>query len=164
MIDNKTIKEKTIALIDSLKTTCQTYGMGNDGNEYKIITQVFLYKFLNDKFGYEIKKLSPRIAKAEKWETEYSSLSETDREDLLDSLSPDVPKLYPEHLISTLWNQQTRGDFELIFDSTMVDIADKNIAIFSTQTTQNTRIPLFEKLTDFVTDSSQRAPLCKSFG
>ena len=54
------IKEKTISLIDSLKSTCQTYGMGNDGNEYKIITQVFLYKYLNDKFGYEIKKLDER--------------------------------------------------------------------------------------------------------
>ena len=52
---NIKIKEKTVALIDALKATCQTYGMGNDGNEYKIITQVFLYKFLNDKFGYEVK-------------------------------------------------------------------------------------------------------------
>lgn len=162
MNDNKTIKEKTIALIDSLKSTCQTYGMGNDGNEYKIITQVFLYKFLNDKFGYEVKKLSSRLANAEKWEEEYTAMSEDEREDLLDSLSADIPKLYPEHLISTLWNQQTKGDFELIFDSAMVDIADKNAAIFSTQTTQNTKIPLFEKLTDFVTDSSQRAPFARA--
>lgn len=162
MNDNKTIKEKTIALIDSLKSTCQTYGMGNDGNEYKIITQVFLYKFLNDKFGYEVKKLSSRLANAEKWEEEYTAMSEDEREDLLDSLSADILKLYPEHLISTLWNQQTKGDFELIFDSTMVDIADKNAAIFSTQTTQNTKIPLFEKLTDFVTDSSQRAPFARA--
>lgn len=162
MNDNKTIKEKTIALIDSLKSTCQTYGMGNDGNEYKIITQVFLYKFLNDKFGYEVKKLSSRLANAEKWEEEYTAMSEDEREDLLDSLSADIPKLYPEHLIATLWNQQTKGDFELIFDSTMVDIADKNAAIFSTQTTQNTKIPLFEKLTDFVTDSSQRAPFARA--
>lgn len=162
MNDNKTIKEKTIALIDSLKSTCQTYGMGNDGNEYKIITQVFLYKFLNDKFGYEVKKLSSRLANAEKWEEEYTAMSEDEREDLLDSLSADIPKLYPEHLISTLWNQQTKGDFELIFDRTMVDIADKNAAIFSTQTTQNTKIPLFEKLTDFVTDSSQRAPFARA--
>ena len=49
------IKEKTLKLIDGLKATCQSYGMGNDGNEYKIITQVFLYKFLNDKFGYELR-------------------------------------------------------------------------------------------------------------
>lgn len=162
MSEKKTIREKTIALIDSLKSTCQTYGMGNDGNEYKIITQVFLYKFLNDKFGYEVKKLSPRLANAEKWELEYAAMTDDERESLLDSLSPDIPKLYPEHLISTLWNQQTKGDFELIFDSTMVDIADKNAAIFSTQTTQNTKIPLFEKLTDFVTDSSQRGPFARA--
>ena len=30
------IKEKTLKLIDGLKATCQSYGMGNDGNEYKI--------------------------------------------------------------------------------------------------------------------------------
>ena len=63
MEETKTIKEKTIELIDALKATCQTYGMGNDGNEYKIITQVFLYKFLNDKFGYEVKKVSPVLKK-----------------------------------------------------------------------------------------------------
>ncbi len=162
MSDYQSIKDKTIDLIDSLKSTCQTYGMGNDGNEYKIITQIFLYKFLNDKFGYEIKKISSRIKNAEKWEIEYSSMTEKERDDLLDSLSPDVPKLYPEHLISTLWNQQTKGDFEVIFDSTMIDIADKNSAIFSTQTTQNTRIPLFEKLTVFVTDDAQRTPFARA--
>lgn len=156
------IKEKTIALIDSLKSTCQTYGMGNDGNEYKIITQVFLYKYINDKFGYEIKKLDSRIANADKWETAYSELSEDDRLDLFDTLNPDVPRLNPEHLISHLWNQQAKGDFDLIFDSTMIDIADKNIEIFSTQTTQNTKIPLFEKLTQYVTDEAQRAPFARA--
>jgi type I restriction enzyme M protein len=156
------IKEKTIALIDSLKSTCQTYGMGNDGNEYKIITQVFLYKYLNDKFGYEIKKLDKRIATAEKWEIAYSELSEDDREDLFDTMNPDVPRLNPEHLISHLWNQQAKGDFDLIFDQTMIDIADKNIDIFSTQTTQNTKIPLFEKLTQYVTDEAQRAPFARA--
>ncbi len=156
------IKEKTISLIDSLKSTCQTYGMGNDGNEYKIITQVFLYKYLNDKFGYEIKKLDKRIATAEKWEIAYSELSEDDREDLFDTMNPDIPRLNPEHLISHLWNQQAKGDFDLIFDQTMIDIADKNIDIFSTQTTQNTKIPLFEKLTQYVTDEAQRAPFARA--
>lgn len=59
------IKEKTLRLIDGLKATCQSYGMGNDGNEYKIITQVFLYKFLNDKFGYELKNAKSEIAKTD---------------------------------------------------------------------------------------------------
>lgn len=159
---NIKIKEKTVALIDALKATCQTYGMGNDGNEYKIITQVFLYKFLNDKFGYEVKKINPKLAAAPKWDVEYMNLSEDDRLDMFDEMSPDIPRLKPEHLISFLWNQQAKGDFDIIFDNTMIDIADLNSAIFSTQTTQNTKIPLFEKLTQYVTDEAQRAPFARA--
>lgn len=156
------IKEKTVALIDALKSTCQTYGMGNDGNEYKIITQVFLYKFLNDKFGYEVKKINPMLAETEKWDVAYTEMSEDDKLDMFDEMSPDIPRLKPEHLISFLWNQQTKGDFDIIFDNTMVDIADLNSEIFSTQTTQNTKIPLFEKLTQYVTDEAQRAPFARA--
>lgn len=156
------IKEKTVALIDALKATCQTYGMGNDGNEYKIITQVFLYKFLNDKFGYEVKKINPKLMAAEKWDVDYMNLPEDDRLDMFDEMSPDIPRLNPEHLISFLWNQQAKGDFDIIFDNTMIDIADLNSAIFSTQTTQNTKIPLFEKLTQYVTDEAQRAPFARA--
>lgn len=162
MAETRTIKEKTVELIDALKATCQTYGMGNDGNEYKIITQVFLYKFLNDKFGYEVKKVSPALNNAEKWELTYAEMSEDDRLDIFDTLSSDIPRLYPEHLIANLWNQQAKGDFDLIFDSTMTDIADKNIDIFSTQTAQNTKIPLFEKLTQYVTDDAARAPFARA--
>lgn len=156
------IKEKTVALIDALKSTCQIYGMGNDGNEYKIITQVFLYKFLNDKFGYEVKKINPMLAETEKWDVAYMEMSEDDKLDMFDEMSPDIPRLKPEHLISFLWNQQTKGDFDIIFDNTMVDIADLNSEIFSTQTTQNTKIPLFEKLTQYVTDEAQRAPFARA--
>jgi type I restriction enzyme M protein len=156
------IKEKTIDLIDALKSTCRTYGMGNDGNEYKIITQVFLYKFINDKFGYAVKEISPVLANADKWEIAYAEMSEDDRLDILDELSPDIPRLYPQHLISNLWNQQAKGDFDLIFDSTMTDIADINMEIFATQTTQDTKIPLFEKLTQYVTDDAHRAPFARA--
>lgn len=156
------IKENTIELIDALKATCQTYGMGNDGNEYKIITQVFLYKYINDKFGYAVKKLNKKLSQAEKWEEVYAQMTEDERIDLFDELSPDIPRLNPEHLIANLWNQQAKGDFDLIFDRTMTDIADKNIAIFSTQTTQNTKIPLFETLTHYVTDEAQRAPFARA--
>ena len=161
-----TIKEKTITLIDQLKATCSAFGMGNDGNEYKIITQVFLYKFLNDKFGYELKTsespFKDKFAKAEKWEEVYSSLSEDDRMMLRYAISPDVPFLKPEHLISNLWNQQAKGDFDLIFDTTMQAIANENIEIFSTQTEQNVKIPLFEALTGYVTNPSDRAAFARA--
>lgn len=160
------IREQTIRLIDELKATCANYGMGNDGNEYKIITQVFLYKFLNDKFGYELKNARSEIAKkikeADKWEVAYAELNDNERMLLQSSLSADVPVLEPYHLISNLWNQQSKGDFDTIFDNTMTDIAEKNADIFSTQTTDNTKIPLFETLTNFVTDTAHRADFARA--
>ena len=78
------------------------------------------------------------------------------------AISPDVPFLKPEHLISNLWNQQTKGDFDLIFDRTMTDIADENIDIFSTQTDQNVKIPLFEALTGYVTNPSDRTAFARA--
>ena len=38
--------QKTKQLIDNLKGICSDYGLGNSGDEFKIITQVFLYKFI----------------------------------------------------------------------------------------------------------------------
>ena len=138
------IKEETIRLIDELKATCAHYGLGNDGNEYKIITQVFLYKFLNDKFGYAIKNAKSAIAKkiteAPKWDDAYIALPENERQLLQMALSADVPYLEPQHLISYLWNQQGRGDFDTLFDNTMTDIATQNADIFSTITSDKTKI------------------------
>ncbi len=57
MNDTQQFTQQTKALIDDLKSVCANCGLGNDGNEFKIITQVFLYKFLNDKFVHEIKQL-----------------------------------------------------------------------------------------------------------
>lgn len=160
------VKEQTYRLIDALKLTCNAYGLGNDGNEYKIITQVFLYKFLNDKFGYEIKKISPELSQADpevkRWETIYGEMDENERLDLWDHLSADVPRLKPEHLIANLWNQSSKGDFDVIFDSTMRDIADLNIDIFNTHTTEETKIPIFENLTIFVTDTAQRSDFARA--
>ncbi|MDC4182409.1 N-6 DNA methylase [Mycoplasma bradburyae] len=153
---NENIRQKTINLIDELKSTCQTYGLGNDGNEYKIITQVFLYKFLNDKFSSEIKKIRNDFKELEKWEDSYAKLSEDEVLDIFDELSPDIPRLRPEHLITFLWNNQTKGNFANLFDETMIKIANENIDIFSTETTEKTRIPIFEKLTVYVTDEAKR--------
>lgn len=156
-----TSKEKTIRLIDDLKATCQSYGLGNDGNEYKIITQMFMYKYLCDRFGYQVKHTpSPyarRLREADKWETVYAELSEQDRWMLLNALSPDDFRFEPQHLLSTLWNQQTDKEFDKLLDDTMVDLAQKNEDIFCTITSQNTKIPLFERLTGYVTDSDNRA-------
>ena len=69
-METKQMIEKTEALIDALRATCANYGLSGDSSEYKIIVQVFLYKFLNDKFGYEIKRANTdykeRLCKADR--------------------------------------------------------------------------------------------------
>lgn len=45
-MSNINISEATIALIDSLKSTTGAYGLAGTGSEYKIVTEMFLYKFL----------------------------------------------------------------------------------------------------------------------
>ena len=45
MADTQDFIAQTKALVDKLKSTCAEYGLGNDGNEYKIIVQIFLYNF-----------------------------------------------------------------------------------------------------------------------
>ena len=160
------IREKTVALIDELKATCQSAGLGNDGNEFKIITQVFLYKFLNDKFGYTLKNKDARykaqFQNVKDWEGEYAKLSEDEQKRVCRVMGADCPNLYSRHLITQLWNQQSKGDFDVIFDSTMKDIAAENMEIFSTLTVANTKIPIFEALTQYVTDDSQRANFARA--
>ncbi len=155
------IEQQTKELIDNLKATCASYGLGNDGNEYKIITQIFLYKFLNDKFGYEVKrvskkKYSDRLSKAEKWDAEIQKFTDEEYNDLLTYLPAHTPLLKKEHLVSQVWNQQGKGDFSTFFDATMVAIGNENADIFSVKTSKGSSDRLFEAITIYVTDVDQR--------
>lgn len=153
---NLTFKAKTEQLIDNLKRICANYGLGNDGNEFKIITQVFLYKFMNDKFGYEAKQLYPNLAQAKNWETEIATFSEDEYEMLFLRLSADSARLKSDHLISTLFNKQNQAQFGKLFDDTLRDIGKLNNDIFSVKTEQGTKIQLFDELTQYITDSGRR--------
>lgn len=155
-------ERKTKQLIDSLKGICASYGLGNDGNEFKIITQVFLYKFLNDKFAFEIKKLDPNIAKADKWEQAIAALSDDDVEMLQLQLSADTARLKPEHFISHLFEQQNAPDFAKRFDDTLRDIAISNNDIFSVKTEGGAKVTLFDRVSEFITDTAKRDAFCRA--
>ena len=158
-MESKSIDQATKQLIDALKQTCGAFGLGNDGNEYKIIVQVFLYKYFNDKFGYEAKKTpgyGERLKKAEKWDEEYDKFTDDEIEDLFTFLPSNTPKMRPEHTIAHLYNAQGQGDFSNLFDSTMVSIAYLNADIFSMATVNKTKLTIFEPITIFIPDSSQR--------
>ncbi|MFC0343755.1 HsdM family class I SAM-dependent methyltransferase [Epilithonimonas hispanica] len=153
---------KTKSLIDNLKSVCANYGLGNDGNEFKIITQVFLYKFLNDKFRYAVKKEMPKLAEAENFSIALKSLSEDDYSDLIDALDPNIPRLQPEHLISHLFVKQNDSDFAKLFDDTLRQVSIENADVFSVKSFTGAKDTLFDELTQFISDSSQRDAFAKA--
>ena len=155
-------ESQTKRLIDNLKGICANYGLGNDGNEFKIITQVFLYKFLNDKFAYEVKKIDPKLAEAERWEEAIASYDADAYEILTMQLGADTAVLKPEHFISYLYSRQNESDFARLFDDTLRDIAITNNDIFSVKTDGGSKIVLFDEISQFITDASKRDNFCKA--
>ena len=155
-------QQKVRELIDGLKAVCANYGLSGDGNEYKIITQVFLYKFLNDKFAYEIKKLEPNLLNAESWETAFAEKSNEQIKMLQYQIGPEVAKLEHSHFISTLYERQNEAEFSELFDDTLIDIATKNVDIFSVKTSSGQKDNLFDRLSQYITDRSQRNSFCKA--
>ena len=154
-------KEKVIELIDNLKGVCASYGLGNDGNEFKIITQVFLYKFLNDKFAYSIKKIDDKF-NVNNWEEIYSNMNEMDREMLLMELGSNTAQFYPEHLLSNIFKRQNEREFAKLFDDTLEDIALKNSDIFAVVTVGGAKVTLFDRISEFVIDDSKRDDFIKA--
>ena len=160
MTTTQQFEHQTKALIDDLKSVCANYGLGNDGNEFKIITQVFLYKFLNDKFVHEIKQLDENIKNAESWEDALKEHSEDDYEMLMMQLSESTARIRSDHFISSLFAKQNEANFADIFDTTLTDIARDNSDIFSVLTDGGEKIVLFENLSKYVTD--KRDDFCKA--
>ncbi|MFC2997469.1 class I SAM-dependent DNA methyltransferase [Acinetobacter sichuanensis] len=155
-------QQKVRELIDGLKAICANYGLGNDGNEFKIITQAFLYKFLNDKFAYEAKKVESNLAEAEKWEDVLSNMSDDELEMLALQMPADTATLKPQHFISYLFSQQNEPDFAKLFDDTLRDISIQNNEIFAVQTDGGAKIKLFDELSQFISDPSKRDEFCKA--
>ena len=153
--NTQNISEATIALIDSLKSTTSHFGLANSGGEYKIITEMFLYKYFNDKFGYE-------LSKADKWDAEYDKFTEEEVEDLFSYLPASVPLLKPEHTLAHLYNTSGAGDFSTRLDATLIDIANLNADTFSVVTSGKSRVNIFSALTQFVTDPQKRDDFARS--
>ena len=158
-----TYQQQSRDLVDGLKAVCANHGLGNDGNEYKIIVQAFLYKLLCDKFAWEMKRLEPKFAKAVDWIAAWQALPTKQQEMLELQLGPDVPRLAPPQLIPSLFNKLNEPGFADRFDDTLIEIATANHEIFAVRTEDNQKVPLFDRLSRFVTSSdAKRDAFCRA--
>ncbi len=151
---------RTQKLIDELKSTCANYGLGNDGNEYKVITQVFQYKYLNDKF---MKYATEHNLDAGMSRYDGIMAMEGDEFEELENILPAHIAIFKkEQLIPSLHNRQNEPGFDKLFDNTLTEVAAQNANIFSVRTSEHTSILMFEPLSVFITDASKRADFCRA--
>lgn len=169
-IESLTIRTKR--MIDDLKTICANFGLGGSPGEYKIITQVFLYKYLNDKFFYQVRKAEPSLAKEENLEAALEAMPDDQYEMLLAMLGGDTARLKKTHYISYLFNHQnddtmkkqdgTPYPFHELFDDTLVDISNYNLDVFSVQTGGEEKIKLFDPISQYVIESAKKPLFCRA--
>ena len=141
--------EQTKALIDSLKTICVDKGLANSGDDFKIIIQMFLYKFLNDKYDFEVKKIRKE-----------------NPDEPIEFVNMDIEGktavLKPEHSIKYLSERQNGADFAKLFDDTLTDIAACNAELFSVKTEGGAKIVLFDSISKYITDEGKRDDFCRA--
>lgn len=155
---------QTKQMIDNLKAVCTNFGLGNASSEYKIITEVFLYKFLNDKFLFEAKKADKSLEKLSSAEVEekLSKMSDDDYELFLLNFEPNTAKLKKTHFISYLFNHKNEENFHTLFDNALKDIAAFNIDIFSIRTGGQSKMSLFSGVSQHVIEIEKKDGFCSA--
>jgi type I restriction enzyme M protein len=150
----KDIKE----IIDELKGTCQTAGLTGSAAEELVITSTFLFKFLNDKFIWNLFKFSKKIVMKQEdiLENKNDSLDA-----FYDTFAEDVA-FTKEDTITELIKEVNGPKFYEKFDNVLEHISNnpKN-DIFSVETADGERKPLFTRITENV-ETSKRNNFAKS--
>ena len=158
-MSNYTVLESNIkSIIDDLKGLCSSNGLSNTAAEETIVTSVFLYKFLNDKFIANLKKFSKEInvpfEKIIKNKEDYMDA-------FYDSYPQDVAFKY-EDTIDYLVDFVSDKNFYEKFDDAIDRISKyKQNEEFSINTSDGTKNPLFTKITENI-ESSKRNAFAKS--
>ena len=146
------MESKIKQMIDDLKGLCSQNGLSNQAAEERIITSVFLYKFLNDKFMAHLGDFAKDIGET----VEEVLRNENDELDAFyDANSGDVSFGY-EDTIQYLISHVQQEDFFKQFDDALVRISSsvRNEA-FAVETADGTRRPLFEPITTEVEPSAR---------
>ena len=123
---NEQYKVQVQNLVDDLKAVFTHAGLGGEAGEYKLLTQSFLYKFLNDKFLYEAQDVD-----SENTYDRLVSMSEEDYDWLLEDIGTSTAWMKPNQFIETLHRKQNESDFYETFENTLNQIAIDNNDIFS---------------------------------
>lgn len=167
MTKERELIRKTENLIEDLKSICSLNGIGNSPSEYKVISQIFLYKYLNDKFIYEtrqtLKQFNDETTTKEVEQYLYN-IEPSDYSILTMKLNPNVARIKKEYMVSYLFNNQNTSnpEFYQLFDQALLGIANDNIDIFSVKTGSKEKIRLFDSLSQYITETDKKNTFFKA--
>lgn len=158
MADIFTLEKQIKLMIDELKGLSATNGLANQASEEVVITSVFLYKFLNDKFMSNLREFAADIDVS----VDEILKNENDEMDaFFDTYPQDVAFKY-EDTIEYLINRVSSDTFYKKFDDALERISNyPQNEEFSVQSAEGTRKPLFTRITENV-ESSKRNNFAKN--
>lgn len=147
--------EKNIkSIIDDLQGLCSTNGLSNTAYEEVVVTSVFLYKFLNDKFMANLRKFCKETNLA------YESVIKNE-DDMLEAFYASYPQdvaFKYEDTIDYLVQHIKDDNFYAQFDKALVRISNyKENQSFSVETAGGEKKPLFTEITDKVETAKRNA-------
>lgn len=138
--------DKVKQMIDDLKAMTADLGLANTGDEYKIISELFTYKFLNDKLLYNF---------------EHREDIEDSFDDFIDFADSNTARIKEEYLLLNLFQKQNDKKFHKTFDKALEAISELNKDVYSIETSTGTKKPLFEPLSVYLRDPDKEVELAK---
>ena len=138
--------EKVKDMIKDLKAMCAGLGLANTGDEYKIISELFTYKFLNDKLQREYQQEKD----------DYESY-----DDFVDFVGDEFARIYEECTIDTMYHLQSEENFNVLLDNALIKISEDNDDIYSIETASGNKKALFEPLSAYIRDEDKELELAK---
>ena len=158
MADILKLENDIKSIIDELKGTCQTAGLTGSAAEEVVITSTFLYKFLNDKFMWNLANFCDEIG--------------MEQEDVLNNVGDSMDAFYDtyasdvaftrEDTITYLATKVNADRFYSAFDDVLEHISNNpRNEDFSIETADGEKKPLFTRITENV-ESSKRNNFAKS--
>lgn len=154
MTDFYLYENKIENMIDELQGLCSQKGLSNTANEEEVVTTVFLYKFLNDKFIYNLNKFGEDIGET----VEELLKNENDELDAFyDEHSQDVV-FHSEDTIEYLVQHAGKPNFYELFDDALERISNyEDNDKFKVEEADGTRLPLFTRITETVSKEERNS-------
>lgn len=158
MADILKLENDIKSIIDEMKGICQTAGITGTPSEELVITSTFLYKFLNDKFMWNLENFANEIG----MDKDAILTNQGDSLDAFYDTFGDDVAFTKEDTISFLATKYNEPKFYEAFDNVLEHISNnpKN-EIFSVETADGEKKPLFTRITENV-ESSKRNNFAKN--